>query len=121
MRISDDNGKGWVNENVFFGGGIWSYNGIVQGAEGITQQSTSKFHNNKFYNIEFEGIYGGDAIVFHQARSNAVLYPRFEGSGIPLASLLIKEGAACAKNIYQTSYYAMEISQIALNTSGTAL
>ena len=113
-----DDKVGWVNENTIIGGGIWAYNGLVQGLEEVTTPDFRSFHNNKYLNIEFEQI-TGEAITFYQGRSCVVQYPRFEGSGISSTSLLIHEYPACATNLYTTSFYLIDVNQVILNTAAT--
>ena len=117
IRVMDDK-VGWVNENTIIGGGIWAYNGLVQGLEEVTTPDFRSFHNNKYLNIEFEQI-TGEAITFYQGRSCVVQYPRFEGSGISSTSLLIHEYPACATNLYTTSFYLIDVNQVILNTAAT--
>lgn len=115
INLMDDLANGWVNENNIYGGGIYAVNGIIQGNETQTIPTTNKFHNNKFYHVEFEQIYGGHAIIFYQGKNCIIQHPRFEGSGITGDSkyFIEYEGANC--NVLDTSYYLIPTSKIQLN------
>lgn len=110
--------NGWVNENIICNGSMDCINGIVQGDSNATGTTTCNFHNNKFLFLIFEQIRGGSAIVFNEGRSNAVLYPRFEGDGNPISQLIIKEGDGACSNAYITSEYTIYLEQIQLNKNG---
>lgn len=118
--IDDDNNGGWVNENVINGGGLWCYHGVYSGNVNNEYHDTSRFHSNKFYNIEFEQIYGGSAIFLYNAHSYIFENPRFEGGGNPIEQKIIYESENCRNNVYSTSRYLMHLEQIKLSTTGQA-
>lgn len=118
--IDDDNNGGWVNENVVNGGGLWCYHGVYSGNANNDYHDTSRFHSNKFYNIEFEQIYGGSAIFLYNAHSYIFENPRFEGGGNPIEQKIIYESENCRNNVYSTSRYLMHLEQIKLSTTGQA-
>ena len=92
-------------------------NGIISGSESNTEQSSTRFHGNKFENIEFEAVNGGNGITFYQARSNIVVYPRFE-SMLENSSYIIYEGNSACMNRYITARYSLPIDKIHLNVKG---
>lgn len=115
--------SGWVNENSFWGGMIDCNRGVKIGqdvGDRATNEPDDQYHDNKFYNIGFEQIRDNVdpvAIDMIQGRSNAFLYPRFEGSTSVKGYVLIREEKDALMNVYETSNYMMEVSRIELNTS----